>query len=185
MKRLLAKIKQTMLPPGVAIGCIVIALGAFPPARARADNLEAKVEAAFIFQFTRFIEWPPKEGNFVIAVVEDASLATLIEQTAKGKSVATRPIAVRGVSWDDAPDAACEIMVFPAGGREKVLRSLKKLKQSSCLTVSYGDGLATAGVAVNFFRQGPNLKFEVNSKVASGKSLKVSSQLLKLAKVVE
>ena len=53
------------------------------------------------------------------------------------------------------------------------------------LVITNGPGLATAGSAINLFREGSRLRFEINPGVLEAAGLKASSRLLKLAVIRE
>jgi hypothetical protein len=161
----------------------IVSFSAFTPAQA-AEN-ETVVEAAFIFQFTHFIDWPAKSGDFKIAVVGDSDLATQLELRTKAKKKADRSIVIQNIAWEAAESVDCDVMVFTKSSSRRAIDVVKKLKNKSILTVGYSEGLASDGVMVNFYMSDATLKFEINSKVASDSGLQINSHLLNLARIVK
>ena len=62
---------------------------------------------------------------------------------------------------------------------------LEKLKEKSTLTISDTPGLASRGAAINFVLANGKLKFEINRRTLNEAGLQASSQLLKLAILVD
>ena len=58
------------------------------------------------------------------------------------------------------------------------------LGSASILTVSETENFARRGGIINFYLEGNKVRFEINSDAAQRKGIKISSQLLKLGKVV-
>src|SRR5271165_5752448 len=97
--------KQVPIGMGVALAttCSLLVcarLGWAEPSR------EARVEAAFIYNFTQFVEWPPEasavgDSTFIVAVVGDDPLAGALEQATAGKTVKGRPIQVKHFAGPD------------------------------------------------------------------------------------
>jgi hypothetical protein len=52
------------------------------------------------------------------------------------------------------------------------------------LLVGESNGFATNGGAINFFSDGNKIRFEINPRAAEAAGLRVSSQLLRVAKIV-
>lgn len=149
------------------------------------EGFDRRVKSAFIFQFTKYVEWPPRSGDFFIDVIDDADMTSQIGSIVKGSQVENRKIKVRLVTFDQVETNPGDLVVFPLNESEKTTYLLKKLKNTPCLTVTHGEGLSRAGALVNFFVVDRNMKFEINVKATKDASLNVSAKLLKLAKVNE
>ncbi len=163
--------------------------GAQPePAPAPPGPSEYEVKAAFLYNFTRFVEWPPAArpdpgAPFVIAILGRDPFGSVLDETVAGKTVAGRPIAVhRVVRADDCRDA--QIVFVSPSERSNTAAILKALERPGVLTVGDTDGFAQQGGAINFTVQARRVRFEINPSVAEQARLKMSSQLLKLATLV-
>lgn len=146
---------------------------------------EANVKAAFIYNFTKYIDWGKynSESEFVIDVLGNAPIANSLEQIAKDNTVNNKPIVVHVL---DNPSQAinCDILFISRNCRftlDKILPLISK----GVLTISEQPGYAEQGTAFNFIIVNNRLKFEANLKAISSAGLKAGSQLLKLAKIVE
>jgi hypothetical protein len=149
---------------------------------------EYEVKAAFLYNFTRFVEWPPEAlrdpgAPFVIAIVGHDPFGAVIDETVAGKTAGGRPIEVRRVPRvEEARDA--QIVFVSSSERSNLAAILKALDRPGILTVGDTDGFAMRGGAINFTLQARKVRFEINPIVAEQAGLKVSSQLLKLATLV-
>jgi uncharacterized protein DUF4154 len=147
---------------------------------------EYEVKAAFLYNFARFVEWPPetlRAEPFVIAVLGRDPFGTVLDETVSGKTVAGRPIQVRRASRvEEVRDA--QIVFVSASEAPNTPAILKALERPGLLTVGEVEGFAERGGAINFTVQSRRVRFEINPVRAQQAQLKVSSQLLKLATLV-
>lgn len=147
--------------------------------------LEYQVKAAFLYQFVNFVEWPPhalRNHTIIIGVLGDSPIAealTAIEgEEAKGRTVTVK----RFKELDDLEFVHILFISPDATGRLKEIR--KRLAGSSTLEVSEVAGFARNGGMINFITVGNKIRFEINVEAAEQARLKISSQLLKLAKIM-
>ncbi|MDD5230987.1 MAG: YfiR family protein, partial [Candidatus Marinimicrobia bacterium] len=62
---------------------------------------------------------------------------------------------------------------------------LKQIANRRTLTIASTTGFCKRGVMINFFIQDDMVKFEMNPAKLESAGLKASSQLLKLARIIE
>jgi uncharacterized protein DUF4154 len=149
---------------------------------------EYEVKAAFLYNFARFVEWPPDtfrdgETPFVIAVLGHDPFGSVLDDTVAGKAVLGRRIEVRRASRPEEVGDA-QIVFVSSSERAAVPAILKALERPGRLTVGEVDGFAEHGGTINFTMQGRKVRFEINPTQAEQARLKMSSQLLKLATLV-
>jgi hypothetical protein len=158
------------------------------PPSAVAPPTEYEVKAAFLYNFARFVEWPPdalgSPGDpFVVAVLGRDPFGPVLDETLAGKTIAGRRVEVRRT--DRVADALeAEIVFVCASERANVPAILKALDKPGLLTVGDSEGFAEQGGAINFVVQARKVRFEINPARAERAGLKMSSQLLKLATLV-
>jgi hypothetical protein len=151
---------------------------------------EAALTSAFLFQFTKFVEWPVSgdaSKDFSICVFEQPQVAKSLESVVESKSTRGKKIVVNELAGADSFER-CSILYIGVTEHEKlkpILSRLANLRNHSILTISHAQGFAHDGVMVNFFLDGDHLRFEVNVDAAKSANLTFSSQLLKLARIVE
>lgn len=145
---------------------------------------EYEVKAEFLERFTRFIDWPSDPpGRFVIGVIGRNPFNGFIERIASERRIKGRLVDVRYVS-DVAQLDACQLVFIAASERAQLPRILARTASKPILTVADSDGFANAGVMINFYKTGDTVRFEVNESAVERSGLKVSSKLLKLARLV-
>ena len=176
-------------------GCYLLAMAlAFGPdcSATLAGNsplLEYKVKAGYLFNFAKVVEWPvtalpASDSPFVIGVIDRGEVLPIIGPLLEGKVLNGHPVHVQSVAADKAGSGVHVLFVTREAGKspEEIRASLGK---AQTLLVGETDGFAQRGGAVNFVTSGNSIKFEANAAAASRSGLKLGSQLLKLAIVVE
>ena len=156
-----------------------------------ASEPEEKLKTAFIFQFAKYIEWPSdregeKDGSrFSISLIGASPMWKFLQELAREKRIREKPIELRNVSnVTDLPKS--DVVIISTDDEENISQILRKTRGTHALTVGHGDGLAERGVMINFFiTEEGKLRFEINRKAAETEGLVISSQLLKLAKIIE
>lgn len=158
------------------------------PTGAQAQS-EDQIKAAFLFNFARYVEWP--EAAFAsadtavrICMAGSPRFASVVEKTVSGKSVANRPVQVDKLSALSAV-SDCHILYVGAEIDSATAEVASTVSGSSVFTVADRAGFAEDGGMANFIRADNKIRFEINPGAAKKAGLKVSSRLLRLAKVVE
>jgi hypothetical protein len=166
----------------VAIVAIWAAVLAGPAAEQRTATAEDDIKAAFLFNFTQFVEWPPAADTqepFRICVVADTSFGAVLDRTLAGESVGNRPIARTAPA---SPDEArgCQILFIGRQDDERMLeRWLAAVRGLPVLVVGESGAAWSRGVHVN-----NRVKFDVNNDTAVRAGLTISSKLLRVARNV-
>jgi hypothetical protein len=145
------------------------------------NRLEYQVKAAFLFNFLKFVEWPPAAAGtpWVIGVLGHDPFGEMLDETVRGKIVNGRRIDVRRYSQPgDVRD--CNILFIGRGDYERT--GIPAL--AGMLTVGEAPGFLKAGGAVNFNLDDNRVRFEIRPAAASAAGLHVSSQLLKLGRAL-
>ena len=162
-----------------------------PTRRATADERSARefeVKAAFLFHFPEYAEWPAEafprpDSPLIIGVVgRDDPFSGALERAVRDKRVKGRSIVIvhyAGV----AALGACHVL-FVCDDQAEALDSILQKAGSGTLTVSDLDSFTDKGGLVRFFPEDNKVRFEVNLDVLRRSRLRISSQLLKLAKIV-
>jgi len=164
---------------------ISISLQTFPK-ESYGDIQEDKVQAAFIYKFIQFIEWPPEIENasnkFKIGVYGESNMQELL-QTFSGEKVNRRLLEIHSIENLDHIKE-CHILFISPSEASKLNEIFETLKDSSVLTISRMEGFAQKGGMINFFVNKERVRFEINPESAKKAGLKISSKLLKVSKVI-
>ncbi|MFZ1640357.1 MAG: YfiR family protein [Candidatus Contendobacter sp.] len=149
---------------------------------------EYAVKAAYLYNFAKFIEWPP--GTFASA---DAPLRICIAgdnpfgdalATLSDKTVGNHLVEVRLIPATAALDK-CHIVFISRTESDRFKALLVKLGRLPILTVSDINDFARAGGMIGLVEADQRIRFDINLTATRQVSLKLSSQLLKLATIVE
>lgn len=151
------------------------------------DDINAKIKSVYLYNFTKYVEWPKsyKEGNFVIGVLgSKASLVEELNKMASTKKAGNQRFEIKMLS--SLTDVGnCHILFIPSENVQSLSDVVGKLKGKSTLIVTEKPGLAKQGAAINFVIQNNKQMFELNKTNAEKYNLFVSSNLSALAIVVE
>ena len=146
---------------------------------------EYKLYAGFMYHFAKFTQWPSSKqsGDFVIGVVGSSTMAKYATALAATKKLGSRKIVVKEYSSASAA-GECSIL-FLAKGKTSELSSASSLSKSkNILVVTESPGAAADGSTINFVQQGGKIRFEMSKSAAKAQGLKISSELQKLAIMV-
>ncbi|MEO6894591.1 MAG: YfiR family protein [Ginsengibacter sp.] len=146
---------------------------------------EANLKAAFIFNFTKYIDWGSHDldSNFVIGVAGDSPIVASLKTIAISSTINNKKIVIKIINKGTDIEN-CNVVFIPKDCPFPLNYILEKTGPG-VLTISDQPGFAEAGTAFNFVLIHNRLKFEANLKAISSAGLKAGSQLLKLAILVD
>ena len=150
--------------------------------------LEYQIKAAFLFNFAKFVEWPPGKlgearSRIAVCVLGKDPFGPVLDQALQGKTIDGRPVLVRrSPSISDCKD--CHIVFISSSEKERLAEILPALTSASALTVSEVPRFAERGGMINFTIDDNKIRLEINAGSAAGAGIRISSKLLNLARVV-
>ena len=165
-------------------------LAAAPRAAAAATPppQEYEVKAAFLYHFAHLVEWPADAAGdgFVIGVVGRDPFGATLEAVVAGKSVRSQVVRVQRFPNPAALEGArVHILVVGAGDETLEARVLSAVAGQPILTVGEKEGFAERGGIIGFrLTRDGRVAFDINLRRAERAGLRMSSQLLKLARIV-
>ena len=149
---------------------------------------EYLVKAAFLYNFAKFVEWPPDAfpdptSPFIFGIVGDDPFDDELNAMISEKSLSGRRFVVR--RFRRGEDLRhCHVLFISASEKKFLKLILESVRGSSVLTVADADGFARQGGMIGFVLQESRVRLEVNPQVAGRSRLKISSKLLALARIV-
>jgi hypothetical protein len=149
---------------------------------------EYQVKAAFLYNFTKFTDWPPRafpsaNAPMVIGIVGEDPFGQTLDEVVRGEMVGGRPLVVKRLRADDDL-RTCHILFISRSEKERLPALLSQLKGSPVLSVSEIKGFAEQGGMVNLLLANKTVKMEINQSAAEQAGLQISAKLLKLARLV-
>ncbi len=174
----------------LSILVVILSLSGLMAATLTAQAQQAsQVKAAFLFNFAKFVEWPPgtfanDQAAIILGVSDRDPLAGALEAL-QGKVVQGRRLEVRRCRGPEDL-RKCQIFFASASERSGLPQIMSSLRNSPVLTVTDEvDNFAKLGGIINLIVAEDKIRFEISLNNARRSGLKISSQLLKLAITVE
>ena len=149
---------------------------------------EYEVKAAFLYNFTKFVEWPPtafadeKSPIQICVFGENPFGRSLTELT--GQEVAGRKLIVVRTP-EMAKLEGCQILFISRSERERVSSILSEVREAPVLTVADTEGFLDDGGVVNFILEGSKVRFAIRQEAAAPAKINISYKLMRLAKYVK
>ncbi len=164
---------------------LLLALGKVTGAAERAPD-EYEVKAAFLYNFARYVRWPPRDATrpsptFVITVVGRDPFGALLDEAIRDADVDGRPLEVRRIT--NPGEIGPSDIVF-VGEPEHVAAVLARVAGTPTLTVGEDEHFAERGGVIGFRTQRDRVRLEVNLGAAERAGFRISAELLKLAHIV-
>ena len=164
-----------------SIGAIVLSAAFVVVAFSQAAD-EYEVKAAFIYNFTKFVEWPSLSADiFSICIVGDDPFGGTLDQLVKGKTAYNRPIQVRRLK-EVGESRQCQIVFVRQEEEVKGAKLVEVLRGMPVLTVSEGHKFGKIGGMIFLSMKEGHMNVGINSDAATSVGLKISAKLLTLAK---
>lgn len=150
---------------------------------------EYQVKAAFLFNFAKFVEWPPQtfktdKDPIRICILGLNPFGTALGDAVGGKTVLGRTFVVAEIA--SAGQAAdCQMLFISSSERKHLVAILAELRTKGILTISETQGFGAQGGIVNFKLEDGRVRLEINVEAAAQAKLRISSQVLSLAQIVK
>jgi hypothetical protein len=145
---------------------------------------EYEVEAAYLSNFGRFVEWPARAGNatdpFYVCVLGQDPFGPLLDAALKGETIGGAPMVAKRVAVPE-DTAGCRILFIPSSKDSQLSSILAAVATSRILTVGETPGFSRRGGMIQFVLEGNRVRFEINLAAAQRAGLTLSSELLKVA----
>lgn len=155
------------------------------PAYADATSNEQALTVAFLYNFLKFTEWPAGSiKNEITLCVSDSSAFGDELEAISGRSVQNKSVRIKHLGFGEKLDA-CQLLFLPREEKpERTREWLKNSERIPTLLVSNLDDFLDMGGMIALIDDGNRLQFEVNLARTKLVGLKLSAQLLKIAKDV-
>ena len=165
--------------------CAALATVSLTIATFAQDVSSPNLKAAFIYRFALFTRWPvdalPQGGPLTMCVVGDSAVRDALERTVKGITVENRTVVV-AFEQPGQPLPHCHTLYVSAVSSAQAARLVAELREVPVLTISDLEGFNRMGGIAEFFYEAGQLRFSIRSDAVAQSHLRLSSQLLSLAR---
>jgi hypothetical protein len=156
--------------------------------RGQAQASAYQVEAVYLFNFSRFVEWPAqvtavKNEPFGICVLGTDPFGPALDATLSGEKNHGATLVARRISKAQE-SSGCRILFVSSSEESRLKEIFSALDGTNVLTVSDIRDFSQRGGMIQFVLAEGKVRFEVNVKNASNAGLTLSSDLLEVALAV-
>ncbi len=157
-----------------------------------ADTLtEYRIKSAYLFNFTKFVEWPPRsfgaaDAPLTIGVLDDdGATARIVADVLAGKTAPRgRRIVVRAFTALRADVLECHMLFVTRSAGLSAGAVRAALGTRPVLLVGETEEFAERGGTIAFVLSGDAIRFEINPRRAQSAGLRVSGALASVARLV-
>lgn len=152
-------------------------------------EVEAKVKAAFVVNFARFITWPQQAFSGSAAPLSICTVGVKgVENSFAGvesKTIKGRPVALRSYSsLKESTSSSCQIVYVQNVSNSALDSFYKKSGTAPLVSISESDGFSRRGGIIEFVKNKGKLSFKINNSRAKKLQLQIDASLLDLAEEV-
>jgi hypothetical protein len=149
------------------------------------DEQEYILKAAFLYRFTDYVEWADNNTGeyFTIAVLGKSGITSPLVDIAKDKKIKGKKIIIKEYQNINDVDS-CQMLFISNKYNGDVGTITSKVGDRPMLIVAEQNDACEKGAHINFLISENKLKFEVNLNAVARAGLKISSQLLQHAIIV-
>lgn len=163
-------------------GCWLFAglMGCLPAMAVEPDML---LKAKFVARFVQFTEWPPPPpGQFRYCVAGDQGFLEALQQT-KLYSTQGEPLSIARIE-QPAQALACQLLILALDQHAELNLWQQQLALTPVLVISDNSAAFHSLAIIGLVTEPDGISFRINHTLAQQRGLKLSSQLLKLAREV-
>ena len=140
---------------------------------------EYAVKAAFLFNFTKFVEWPPAAAgsDFDICILGDDPFGSTMDAVTAGKSVGGSKIRVRKLK-EPAEASSCRIVFVRSQEWGRAARLHRNRPGQACPNGRRNSGVVRLGGTISLVAQDGRVDLLMNAEALETGSLKFSAKLM-------
>jgi len=148
-----------------------------------------QVEAVFLFNFAKYVDWPAAafpnaNAPVTIGVLGTDPFGDKLPQVVEGKTINGRPFVIKYLAAD-SDVGGCQILFISHSESSRMKEILAGAGALPILTVGEDEPFAQNGGIINFVLKNENVRLEIDLAAARKAGLTISSRLLAVADVVK
>ncbi|VAW67661.1 hypothetical protein MNBD_GAMMA09-1487 [hydrothermal vent metagenome] len=174
---------KVLLPAVMVFLCTIILSG-----NAQAIGIDYKIKAAYLYQFTKFTQWPvqqfsDKNTPIRICVLGRSPFGNLLDifssKTSQNRSLSIKYLpSLKNI-------LNCHVVFISRSEEKRLTQILHKIAHSPVLTVSDMDDFVRRGGIIGFVPKRKKVGIEINIGASSASGAKLSSKLLEIATLIK
>ena len=181
-------LKQSLLFRAVlAAGLLATGGQARAWAQSEAGSLEYQVKAAYLLNFTRYVEWParslPADVPLELCILGDDPFGGVIDQAVQGRRSQGRIVTVRRIESDERA-YSCHLVFVTDESWNRRRTLVANLTSRGVLTVGNSDQFGREGGVIGFVISNETVRFVINESAMERSGLRISSRMLSLAQQI-
>jgi len=142
---------------------------------------EYRVKAGVLYNLVKYVEWPdPIKGSIRICVAGQNPFGTVLEDLVRNERVRGLPLTAAVIP---GPEPDCHVVFTPKTSR--VGAYIRAAAGTPTLMVGETDDFIELGGMINFTLEQGKVRFEINRLAAERVKLRISSRVLKLARLTD
>lgn len=150
---------------------------------------ENEVKAAYLFNFTKFVQWPEKafrspRDPLIVCIWDRDELLSATQAALRDRTTGARRFEVRDRREDGDP-AECHLLFMGNRDLGALEQELAAVSSRPVLTIGDAPGFCSSGGIIGLFNEERRVRFEINIPAGEGAGFKFSSNLLQLARLVK
>lgn len=154
--------------------------------KANAQEFNYKVNAMYIYYFTKYINWPDHPGSafLTIGVLGDSPVTDQLKIIIAGKKPGSVPIIIKIIEISEV--TKCQIIVVSKSQSSITNQVQEATRNLPILIVTEKRGLVKKGANICIYIDDEDnfkTKFEISKKNMQARKLKVANELLNIAEV--
>ena len=152
-----------------------------------APQSEDKVKAVFLYNFTRFIDWPSSafasnEQPFKIGIMGEDPFGIYLEEAIRNEKYSGRPIIIE--KFENAKDIKdCHMIFINTKNQKEIKNILNNLENKTVLTIAEHPEFVKWGGMIRLYSDDRKIRIQINDAAARLVKIKVSAKLLNIADV--
>lgn len=155
----------------------------------RAEVGEAKIKAAYLYNFTLFVDWPVLERDtskspLRVCVASLDEVASFLGELSN-REVKGRPLQVVSIGERFSELPRCHMVFIGTSLEKRLPQMLENLPGDGVLTVSDIPEFSRRGGMIGFVREGGRIRIEINQRLIRQANLRTSAKLLEVARLIE
>ena len=147
------------------------------------EHDERAVKAAFVYNLTKYVEWPQASAEMTIGYIGERLTGETLRKMLDGKSSGPHPIRVV-IAPSDKELERCQIIYVAEHSPKDVHAVLERVHGKNVLTVGDSEMFVQEGGMIGLVTVGEQVQIRVSLEGAQQAQLKISSRLLNIATLI-